>query len=425
MPWHPPERPEWVKAVNAGEVAPITAEAKLPLDRDALLAEGRARLGLSGHGADGYTHELLPEAVLVEALDRLLPALEEEAALTLMGRWMTRRFLLRLLEVRLQIVRYLADDPGVRDEPIEAPLFVAGAPRTGTTILFELLRQDPAHRVPEGWELLRPVPPPDPDPESPDHAARIALADRELQLPQVVNEGLLDIHPYSGRMPKECLSAMSFTFLTEEFTARYHVPSYEQWLFAADLKPAYEMHRLVLQILQRRRGAAPWVLKSPVHLHALDTLLRVYPDARIAITHRDPLTVLASLTSLIAVLRWAHSDRVDYAALAQGHATRYRESFARLVQLSEKGELPESQIHHSRYADFVDDAEATVAALYERFGRTLTDATRSGIARVLSRRGAGQGSTHRYHWDDLGLDRDAERAHLAAYQKRFGVPDEL
>ncbi len=101
----------------------------------------------------------------LEPLDVLLPALEHEADLTVIGRWMTRRFLLRFLEVRLQLTEYVRRDPGVVDEEIVAPWFVTGAPRTGTTILHAMLAQDPASRVPEGWELLRPVPPPSPDPD--------------------------------------------------------------------------------------------------------------------------------------------------------------------------------------------------------------------------------------------------------------------
>jgi hypothetical protein len=424
MPWEPPARPDWVRAINRAEIAPITAEAALPLDRDALLGAARARMGLSGHSLADFGEGDLEGEALIEPLDRVLGALESEAQLTLMGRWLTRRFILRILEVRLQIIRYLREDPGVREERIEAPLFVAGAPRTGTTILYSLLQQDPAHRVPEGWELLRPVPPPHPDRDRAGLDPRIPLADRELQMPQTVVSGLLDIHPYSGRMPKECLSAMSFTFCSEEFTARYHVPSYEKWLFAHDMTDAYQMHRLVLQILQRRGPRPAWVLKSPVHQHCLDTLLRVYPDARIAVTHRDPLTVLASMTSLIAVLRWAHSDAVDYAELGASHAERYRGTFARLVEQADSGVLPAEQTHHSRYRDFVDDALGTVQNLYERFDRSLSSKARAAMEQVLSKRGAGEGSTHDYHFEDLGLDRATERAHHARYQARFDVPDE-
>ncbi len=280
MSWTPPERPAWVRAINAGEVVPIAEEAALPLTRDALIGEAAALQGRSGASAReraaalGWA-EFEAESV-IENLDRFLDAIEAEAQLTLMGRWMTRRFVLRLLEVRLQLMAYLRQDPGVQGEAISAPLFVAGAPRTGTTILHTLLAADPRHRVPEGWELLRPVPPPSPDPALFAADPRIGLSDRELVRPQTVVSGLLSIHEYGGRKPKECLSAMSFEFQSEEFTARYAVPSYERWLESVDMTPAYRMHRLVLQILQRRRQSSAWVLKSPVHLHSLPTLFELY-----------------------------------------------------------------------------------------------------------------------------------------------------
>jgi len=420
--WKPPERPEWVQAINAGRVPPIAAEAALPLERDALLGEARARLGLPDGGIEDFCHAEFDADRFVEPLDRVLAALEEEAALTPIGRWLTRRFLLRLLEVRLQLMAWLRADPGVRDEPIEEPLFVAGAPRTGTTILHAMLAADPAHRVPLGWELLRPVPPPDPDRSADD--PRIGLADRELVLPQTVVSGLLAIHVYGGRRPKECLSAMSFAFLSEEFTARYDVPSYGAWLERCDMTPAYEMHRLVLQVLQRRSGPCAWVLKSPVHLHSLATLLRVYPDARVAVTHRDPLAMLASLTSLIATLRFAHSDAVDFRAIADAHARRYRASLSRLVEWTDAGLLPPAQLHHSRYQDFLDDPLEVLAALYARFGRPFSDDARARVRVALAARPQGEHGEHDYSFEDLGLDRATLRAQFAAYQSRFGVPAE-
>ena len=422
MGWKPPERPDWVQAINAGRIPPIAAEAALPLERDALLAEARARQGRADGGVADYCHAEFDADRFVEPLDRVLAALEEEAALTTIGRWLTRRFLLRLLEVRLQLIAYLRADPGVRDEPIDAPLFVAGAPRTGTTILHAMLAADPAHRVPLGWELLRPVPPPVPSHSCND--PRVQLADRELVLPQTVVSGLLAIHVYGAQRPKECLSAMSFAFLSEEFTTRYRVPGYESWLERCDMTPAYEMHRLVLQMLQRRSGRCAWVLKSPVHLHSLPTLLRVYPDARIAVTHRDPLAMLASLASLVATLRFAHSDAVDFRAIADAHARRYRASLSRLVEWTDAGSLPAAQLHHSRYQDFLDDPLAVLAALYARFGRSFPDETRARVRDALVARPRGEHGEHEYAFEDLGLDRAALRAHFAEYQARFGVPDE-
>jgi len=50
----------------------------------------------------------------------------------------------------------VAEHPEIRDVPIERPVFILGFPRTGTTLLHNLLAQDPAARPPA---LRRPVPP--------------------------------------------------------------------------------------------------------------------------------------------------------------------------------------------------------------------------------------------------------------------------
>jgi hypothetical protein len=418
--WQPPPRPEWVRAVNDGLVVPIAEVAELPLARDALLAEARATFGL----ADGGTADFGSDDFL-EPLDVLLPALEEEAQLTIMGRWMTRRFLLRFLAVRIQLARYVRDDPGVVDEEIPEPWFVTGAPRTGTTILHALLAQDPTSRVPEGWELLRPVPPPSPDPHEFAADARIPLADRELRLPGQVAGELDAIHVYRGRMHKECLSAMSFAFRSEEFTARYHVPSYVDWYERCDLRPAYESHRLVLQVLQRRFRGVHWVLKSPVHLSALPTLLAVYPDARLVITHRDPLTVLASLTSLVATLRWAHSDHVDFAEVGRYHERMWTAALDDLVTASTDGTLDPRRVHHVHYARFMQDEIGTVGEVYAALGQTLPDDTARAMRDYLAGRPKDQHGAHEYSFADLRLDPGQERERFARYQRQFAVPEEI
>jgi Sulfotransferase family len=418
--WEPPPRPEWVQAVNAGAILPIAEVAELPFARDALLAEARAALGVADGGLADFGGD-----DFLEPLDVLLPALEDEAALTVIGRWMTRRFLLRFLEVRLQLTEYVRRDPGVVDEEIRAPWFVTGAPRTGTTILHAMLAQDPASRVPEGWELLRPVPPPDPDPERFAADARIPLADRELRLPGQVAGELDAIHVYRGRMHKECLSAMSFAFRSEEFTARYRVPSYVDWYRRCDLRPAYDVHRLVLQVLQRRGRNVHWVLKSPVHVSALPTVLAVYPDARLVITHRDPLTVLASLTSLVATLRWAHSDRVDFAEIGRYHEDIWTTALDDLTTAATDGTLDPARVHHVHYADFVEDQIGVIDELYRALGASLTPATADAMRAYLAGRPKDQHGTHEYSFTDLGLDPAVERERFARYQRHFSVPEEL
>ena len=51
MSWTPPERPDWVRAINEGRIPPIAEQARRPLERDALVGFAllaRARGALRG-----------------------------------------------------------------------------------------------------------------------------------------------------------------------------------------------------------------------------------------------------------------------------------------------------------------------------------------------------------------------------------------
>jgi hypothetical protein len=392
----------------------MTVVAEAPFDRDRLIAEAAARISWSPRQAiDALGDDTL------EALDVLLPALVHEARLTVLGRWITHRFLGRLMEQRLVLEAYTQAHPDVLDEAIVEPWFVIGAPRTGTTVLYGLLAHDERHRVPQGWEFLRPAPPAT---DEADVDARVALADIELRTPQVVANGLASIHAYSGRMPKECLSAMSLAFRSEEFISRYDVPSYVAWLQRCDPRPAYDMHRRVLQVLQRARPgeAKRWVLKSPVHLQAIPTLLDVYPDARLSATHRDPLSVLASVSSLIATMRSAHSDYVDAEAIGRYHLELYSASLDRLVDHVDGGVIDPGRFTSSRHVDFIDDALGVTRGLYDHFGWPLDAATQAAFHAHLAAQAEERGG-HQYSLDDFGINRDAARARFTRYATRFGV----
>jgi hypothetical protein len=361
-------------------------------------------------------HEVVDELddATLEAMSVLLPALENEAQLHVLGRWITHRFLARLLLQRVLIERTFRDTPELASVSIDEPWVVAGAPRTGTTILHEVLMCDPALRGPLGWELLFPAPLGEGDDDP-----RIGLADIELRTPQTVASGIVAIHEYSARMPKECLSAMSFAFRSEEFVSRYHVPSYVRWLQACDMTPAYAMHKRVLQILQGGSSERRWVLKSPVHLHSLDVLLDTYPDAKLSFTHRDPMLVLPSVTSLLANLRWAHSDHVDFADIGAYHADLYSRSLDRLVDLDAATFLPINRCTHSTHHEFLNDALGVISGIYSRLGIELPQTTLTEMSEHLNTHPQGDKGGHTYSFDDLGLDYDREVGRFARYADRF------
>jgi hypothetical protein len=119
------------------------------LDPHSLMAAASRRTRLDDFGDSDF----LPP------LERLARALDEEARLSLVGRFGARAMLVENLERRLLLTDYRKQRPAIADERIVRPLFVLGLPRTGTTIFYELLAQDPNHRAPMSWEVEKPVPP--------------------------------------------------------------------------------------------------------------------------------------------------------------------------------------------------------------------------------------------------------------------------
>ena len=355
---------------------------------------------------------------LVEALTVVCDALEHTAELDGPGRAMTARYLDRLLDGRLAIEQYLHDDPGTVQEHVAAPIIVIGPPRSGTTAMHRLLGSVDGHRVAEGWEFWQPVPPPEADTHDDD--PRIDLAAEELGFPQARAAGLARIHTYSSRMPKECLSAMAFSLRTEEFISRYHVPAYVEWLQQCDMSPAYEMHRRVLQILQRRMPGRRWVLKSPVHLQAIPLLVATYPDARFVVTHRDPNGFLASVSSLIETLRSAFSSRHDPEAIGAYHLDLYARSLDALVDHVDGGVLPPDQTVHVRHRDIVSDAPRVVGDALHALDIDVDDAMREQITEVAGLERADALGGHTYDAATFGLDDEgAVDAGFARYRARF------
>ena len=141
-------------------------------------------------------------------------------------------------------------------------------------------------------------PSPPPERAHHHHDPRIAAAERQLRWFHRLNPDFKRIHDLGARLPEECLIIHSHSFLSFQFQTTHHVPNYETWLEAQDLRPSYRYHRRFLQHLQWRWRGERWILKAPAHLFGIEALFDVYPDAGVILTHRDPLEVVGSLASL-------------------------------------------------------------------------------------------------------------------------------
>lgn len=383
------------------------------LEPEALFDRARRLTGLGDFGDPFFR----------EPLRVLLDALATEAELTALGRVIARTDLVRLLQNRLYMTDVANHHPEIWAGEIAQPIVIVGLPRTGTTILHQLLAQDRSNRVLMTWEVMHPWPPPEretyeTDPRIPIVASHLAGVDRLLP-------GFQRMHPMGATLPQECVALTAHDFASMLFSTTHFVPSYQAWLDAADLRWVYASHRRQLQYLQWRCPADRWVLKSPGHLWALDALLAIYPDARIVQTHRDPLTVVASLANLVAMLRSMASDRIDRAAIGAEWTARLADGLARAMAVRAALPTGTAPIFDLHYRELIADEIGTVRRLYEHFGLELERDAEHRMHRFLADHPRDKHGVHEYTLAAAGLDAARERERYRAYTERFGIePDE-
>ena len=354
----------------------------------------------------------------VEPFQRLCTSLDTEARLHLPGRLRARGELQLVLQNRLRVVDLWRKEPAVLRQLVRAPIVVTGLGRSGTTLLHELLACDPDNRPPLLWELLHTVPYED---------ASGDLCDDEIKLMDEMVPAFTAMHENGGRLPTECIFAFAHQFSSDIFTGLYNVSEYTVWRSRQDQTPIYDWHKRHLQTLQwvSERPTTRWVVKAPSHLSALPLLFATYPDARVVITHRDPLRVIGSLADLMATLHYMHSEHVDHGVLVEFMAMGLELQMDHVAAERDAGAVPNEQVADVIYQDLVADPEGVIERLYAGWGLPVTDAFRAALTSYLHARHSGRASAHDYSFADTGLDLATHRALLKPYQERFGVPSEV
>jgi hypothetical protein len=360
----------------------------------------------------------------VEGLDRYLDALTDTARLNEIGVGVAEDGIVTDLGNRLRIEAWRRDHPDVAAQEVRRPIIIVGQPRTGTTILHDLMAQDPANRAPLSWELERPVPAPrtatyDVDP-------RIEECQAGFDLVESFIPGFTAFHELGARLAQEDVRIFTSDFRSMQHSLQFEVTGYNHWLLhEADMAPAYAWHRRFLQHLQSEHHAERWLLKSPAHLWSLPALLAEYPDAVVIQNHRDPLKVIASISALGASLREMTTDHFAVTRLAAQYGEDIPLGLDRALEARRAGLFAPGQVVDVRYQDIRHDLVGAVARIYDEIGLELTAEAESRMRAFLAAHPGDQGgSLKRYAFSETGLDEGALRERVRDYQEFFAVESE-
>ena len=375
-----------------------------------LIAAARRKTGLADVGDDRHQ----------PALHTLGDSINDEARLTATGRLIQRSRLVAALVTRLRIQELLRRRPEIRQIDLGPILLIAGLHRTGSTLLQRLLDSHPGIGGITGAEVLNPVPTLD-DPERGERArARHAvLAKRAFAY---LAPEFKAIHPVDHAEPEEEVLLLDLTFMCPSAEATMHVPSYARWLEGQDFSWTYEYFQQVLRVLHWQRPRRAWVLKAPQHLEHLDAFRRVFPDAAIVQTHRDPRRAVASFCSLVAHARGMLSDHVDPLEIGRHWLQKTRRMVQRAMRAREAAE--DRGFIDVSYYDLTAAPSAELRRICARAGIAFDGEAERRAERCLAANPQNRFGKHNYRLEDFGLSERAVDAAFSSYRAEHSIPFE-
>ena len=378
---------------------------------DALASKAQESAKLDDFGPDGWR----------EGFKILVDSVNAEGNLNQLGRMIMGGLLDSTLQMRLRVVDWANQHPEVTREQITAPIVVSGLPRTGTTLLSNLLDLDPQNRSLLGWESGEVAPPPTLSSHRED--PRIAESVKGSGQLSKLAPSVRAMHPMAATLPTECVTLLGGEFRSIHFETQGTFDSYGSWFETCDMVSAYEFHRLCLQVLQSTIPTQRWSLKTPGHMWHMDAVYAVYPDARVVWTHRDPLKVVGSVASLNCTLHAINTDKVDFARVGRTWRDKCLHGIKAGTEFRDRRGSDDT-VFDLQYAELMDDPVGSVERIYRHFGMELDDLGRRKMQAWMEENPQDRFGRHRYTVDQFGLDADELREQFAGYVERYQVPSE-
>ncbi len=363
-----------------------------------------------------------PEGFVVRNLERLLSAINHESFMSDEGMVSTRKALLNDMVNRLEGLKWLQKHPEIADEPIKNPVFLMGLPRSGTTYFQYLFDCDQRFRLIRTWEAMTPSPPPGANPESAEER-RVTWAERRRQMYPTI-EGFEALHLHDEDGSEECHPFMEQSLGAAGLNNLYRVPSYFDYLLDdADLEASYRVHKRQLQLLQWRTPTKPWALKYPNHLLAVPEIMKVYPDARFVMTHRDPIQTLASICKLSYKLRSARSDNpVDQKDVGH-YMTHFVQRHIDRIMETVKGPHADRVIHVDYYG-LVEDPVKKMLEVHAKLGIDSPEQVCQAVAAWRDANPKNARGVNSYGFEEYGLDEAKLERQFGEYMEYFNIPRE-
>ena len=166
------------------------------------------------------------------------------------------------------------------------------------------------------------------------------------------------------------------------------------------------------------------MLKSPGHCLGLDALLATYPDAMFIVTHRDPVTVVASTCSLVNSLSGTFSDADHQAYICQHWPEVLADLVGRVIEFRATAPALDARFLDIPYRQLLAEPIGVARRVYDHIGSDFTPTVEATMATYVAENPQGKHGRHVYDLAELGLDRSELEDRFSTYRSRYDVPSD-
>lgn len=352
-------------------------------------------------------------------LNLLIDDLNQEARLSAEGAISAGQRILSNLMTRLNVEEYFRVNPEIHTEDVQVAAVIVGLPRTGSTMLHRILTSDPQFFYPTFYESRFPSAPLDWDFSGED--PRVELIEEEIKAILDASPELASVHPWQAKGAEEEVMMLENSFFSTVPEAYYRLPNYSKWLDENSNSSGYDYLRKLLQLLQWQKKqtgstAQCWLLKAPHHLHHMDILLKLFPEAKIIQTHRDPLQTIPSIVSFNRYLYGLGSNDIDLPEVARHWSKKFANGMRKTLAI--RDQQPDRFLDID-YRQTTKDPDGVIESIYRALGMNLSDGAREAMAEWRRDNPRDARPPHEYTLQEFGFTEDYLKDEFSEYRRRY------
>jgi hypothetical protein len=334
----------------------------------------------------------------------------------------------RNIETRLRVLDAIRRHPEIEQVRLPPIVRIMGFPRSGTTLLHNLMALHPRARALLRWELVHPLPPP----AAASYATDPRIEQTRKSLSSLRGTELERMHWVEATDPEEC--TWGFFDLSGLLGRGVNsaMPGWVATLIEPEVphRETYEEYRLLVKLLLWHNplpADGMLILKCPTDNDQIATFLDVFPEAKVVLCHRDPFRTLTSNLRIQEVICGPHlaSPTTLESAVADGRMLQVHRDFADAMVAATA--TASDRIASVNYTELMTNPSVAVLAAFQALSIPVnSSAMERAVSRFVTDQQHGRRAAPPAGYRTYGYSAPEVRGDpsLAAYIEAFGVPSE-